>query len=46
VKDAQSFRHFQRVFKLEQAEYVKEGIEWQMIDYNDNQGCIDLVSSI
>ncbi|XP_044744142.1 unconventional myosin-Va isoform X3 [Coccinella septempunctata] len=31
------------VFKLEQEEYVKEGIEWKMIDFYDNQPCIDLI---
>ena len=34
----------QHVFKLEQAEYAKEGIAWTMIDFDDNQACIDLVS--
>lgn len=33
------------VFKLEQEEYVKEGIEWKMIDFYDNQPCIDLIES-
>ena len=33
----------QHVFKLEQAEYVKEGISWNFIDYCDNQPCIDLI---
>ena len=31
------------VFKLEQEEYIREGIEWTMIDYFDNQPCIDLI---
>ena len=31
------------VFKLEQEEYIKEQIEWTMIDYFDNQPCIDLI---
>lgn len=35
----------QHVFKLEQEEYVKEGIDWKMIDFYDNQPCIDLIES-
>jgi myosin-5 len=33
------------VFKLEQEEYIKEGIEWKMIDFYDNQPCIDLIET-
>lgn len=33
------------VFKLEQEEYIKEGIEWTMIDFYDNQPCIDLIET-
>uniref|UniRef100_A0A0K2VG83 Myosin 5 [Tribolium castaneum] n=1 Tax=Lepeophtheirus salmonis TaxID=72036 RepID=A0A0K2VG83_LEPSM len=33
------------VFKLEQEEYLREGIEWKMIDFYDNQPCIDLIES-
>jgi len=35
----------QHVFKLEQEEYLREGIEWKMIDFYDNQPCIDLIES-
>ncbi|XP_055687296.1 unconventional myosin-Va isoform X2 [Lutzomyia longipalpis] len=35
----------QHVFKLEQEEYLKEGITWEMIDFYDNQPCIDLIES-
>jgi myosin-5 len=35
----------QHVFKLEQDEYLKEGIEWKMIDFYDNQPCIDLIET-
>uniref|UniRef100_A0A0N5B614 Myosin motor domain-containing protein n=1 Tax=Strongyloides papillosus TaxID=174720 RepID=A0A0N5B614_STREA len=35
----------QHVFKLEQEEYVKEGIEWVRIDFYDNQPCIDLIEN-
>ena len=31
------------VFKLEQEEYIKEEIEWKMIDYDDNKECISLI---
>ena len=33
------------MFKLEQEEYLKEGIEWTMTEYYDNQPCIDLIES-
>lgn len=35
----------QHVFKLEQEEYLKEGITWTMIDFYDNQPCIDLIET-
>ncbi|CEF63458.1 Dilute class unconventional myosin [Strongyloides ratti] len=35
----------QHVFKLEQEEYVREGIEWVRIDFYDNQPCIDLIEN-
>ena len=28
-----------------QEEYLKEGINWSMIDFYDNQPCIDLIES-
>ncbi|XP_048478545.1 unconventional myosin-Va [Plutella xylostella] len=31
------------VFKLEQDEYIKEEISWTMIDFYDNQPCLDLI---
>ncbi|XP_028306726.1 unconventional myosin-Va-like isoform X2 [Gouania willdenowi] len=33
------------VFKLEQDEYIKEGIPWTLIDFYDNQPCIDLIEA-
>lgn len=35
----------QHVFKLEQEQYLKEGIVWTMIEFYDNQPCIDLIES-
>ncbi|CAN0452642.1 unnamed protein product, partial [Scytosiphon promiscuus] len=32
------------VFVLEQEEYEKEGLDWTMIEFKDNQPVIDLVS--
>ena len=37
--------HSQHVFKLEQEEYMKEGIPWTLIDFYDNQPCIDLIEA-
>ncbi|KAM3866271.1 unconventional myosin-IXb [Diretmus argenteus] len=34
----------QHIFKLEQEEYLAEGITWSHIDYTDNMGCIQLIS--
>ncbi|KAJ3212445.1 Myosin type-2 heavy chain 1 [Dinochytrium kinnereticum] len=31
------------VFRLEQELYIKEKIVWKMINFNDNQPCIDLI---
>ncbi|KAM9841203.1 unconventional myosin-Vb [Aulostomus maculatus] len=33
------------VFKLEQDEYMKEQIPWTLIDFYDNQPCIDLIEA-
>jgi hypothetical protein len=33
------------VFKLEQAEYVSEGIDWHQVDFKDNRQCIALIES-
>lgn len=35
----------QHVFKLEQEEYISEGIDWTFIEYSDNQPVIDLIES-
>ncbi|XP_067824725.1 unconventional myosin-Vb-like [Heptranchias perlo] len=33
------------VFKLEQEEYLIEGLSWTLIDYHDNQPCIDVIEA-
>ncbi|XP_068595560.1 unconventional myosin-Va-like [Brachionichthys hirsutus] len=35
----------QHVFKLEQEEYMKEEIPWTLIDFFDNQPCINLIEA-
>lgn len=35
----------QHIFKLEQDQYLSEGIDWTMIDFYDNQPCIELIES-
>lgn len=35
----------QHVFKLEQEEYIREGIDWTFIEYSDNQPVIDIIES-
>uniref|UniRef100_A0A061S4R7 Myosin-1-like isoform x1 n=1 Tax=Tetraselmis sp. GSL018 TaxID=582737 RepID=A0A061S4R7_9CHLO len=31
------------LFKLEQQEYQSEGIDWDHVDFEDNQACVDLI---
>lgn len=33
------------MFKLEQEEYMKEQIPWTLIDFYDNQPCINLIEA-
>ena len=40
-------QHFNNnTFKLEEEIYVKEGIQWDTIDFIDNQPMIDLITGI
>jgi len=34
----------QHIFRLEQENYDKEGINWTKIDFTDNQPCLDLIA--
>ena len=34
----------EHVFKLEQETYVREEVDWQFVDYEDNQPTLDLIS--
>ena len=36
----------QHVFKMEQEEYVREGINWSNIDFVDNQDMLDLIEKV
>ena len=48
IHTALSTPHFvvsqRHIFKLEQAIYDKENIDWTKIDFADNQGCLDLIA--
>ena len=35
----------QHIFKLSQQEYVREKINWSMLQFNDNQACLDLIEN-
>ncbi|KAM7396859.1 hypothetical protein PAMP_019867 [Pampus punctatissimus] len=46
VKDQSADRSsISHVFKLEQEEYMKEQIPWTLIDFYDNQPCINLIEA-
>ncbi|KAF5178950.1 Myosin-1, partial [Thalictrum thalictroides] len=37
-------QHFkQHIFKFEQEEYKREGIDWTRVDFKDNQECLNLI---
>jgi len=33
------------LFKLEQAAYEEEGVDWKRVDFEDNQECVDLIEA-
>eukprot|EP00889_Picochlorum_renovo_P005090 jgi/Picre1/32120/NNA_007468.t1 len=33
------------LFKLEQAMYEEEGVDWKYVEFEDNQACVDLIES-
>lgn len=35
----------QHVFKVEQEEYIREGIDWTFVEYSDNKPVIDIIES-
>jgi myosin heavy subunit len=35
----------QHIFKLSQQEYIREKINWSMLQFNDNQSCLDLIEN-
>ncbi|KAM4628965.1 unconventional myosin-VIIa [Polymixia lowei] len=43
----EQLQHFfvRHVFKLEQEEYARENIVWTRIEYNDNQGTLDVLAN-
>src|SRR6266540_3602411 len=42
----QHISHEQHVFKMEQEEYTKEGIDWSYIQFVDNQEILDLIEKV
>ncbi|KAL5993399.1 Myosin-1 [Asimina triloba] len=40
-------QHFNRhLFKLEQEEYIQDGIDWAKVDFEDNQDCLNLFEKV
>lgn len=40
-------QHFNNhIFKVEQQDYEKEGINWFAIEFNDNQHCLELIEKV
>jgi myosin heavy subunit len=40
-------QHFNRhLFKLEQEEYIQDGIDWTRVDFEDNQECLSLFEKV
>ncbi|KAM4728261.1 unconventional myosin-IXb isoform 2-T2 [Anableps anableps] len=46
ANEKQQFYINQNIFKLEQEDYVSEGITWQNINFTDNSDCIQLISGM
>ena len=36
----------QHVIKMEQEEYIREGINWSNVDFVDNQDVLDLIEKV
>jgi len=36
----------QHVFKMEQEEYTKEGIDWSYLEFVENQDVLDLIEKV
>ncbi|XP_056017857.1 unconventional myosin-XV-like isoform X8 [Ostrea edulis] len=45
ANETMQFFFNQHIFRLEQKEYSKEGIDWSTIEFRDNQPVIDLLAS-
>ena len=41
-KDFANYRH---LFKLEQDVYAAEGVDWTLVEFEDNQECVDLIEA-
>lgn len=33
------------LFKLEQEVYAAEGVDWTLVEFEDNQACVDLIEA-
>lgn len=45
ANETMQFFFNQHIFRLEQKEYSREGIDWSTIEFRDNQPVIDLLAS-
>lgn len=37
--------HCRHLFKLEQEVYAAEGVDWTLVEFEDNQECVDLIEA-